>query len=54
MILDPVLNIIYEALQAELALREERMMDAALHFRKAEFYSLQARQYAFACYSLLE
>lgn len=52
-VLDPVLNIIFQALQAEMALRDERMKDAAVHFRKAEFYSLKSRQYFFACYSLL-
>lgn len=52
--LDPVLNIIFESIQAEMALREEKMQDAALHFRKAEFYSLKMQQYLFATHCLIE
>jgi tetratricopeptide (TPR) repeat protein len=53
-VLDPVLNIVFESIQAELALREERMQDAALYFRKAEFYSLKMQQYLFATHCLIE
>ena len=53
-ILDPILNVIFHSLIAELALKQEKTSETIIHLKKAEYYSLQQRNYLFAIYCMIE